>query len=218
DRDTETLIRKALAEAYPDDGIVGEEHGRETGSTDFDWIIDPIDGTANFVAGIPHWCVVIACAQNGAPVVGVIFDPNSGDLFSAAKGHGAEINGKPMKISDATTFAEGSIATGASGRSDNEEVIAMITAILNRDGMFYRSASGALMLAYAGSGRLIGYIEEHMNSWDCFAALIMIAEAGGKHRPLDDNAMEAGTMVVAGPPEICAQLDEIANQVFKRIN
>ncbi|MEL6202887.1 MAG: inositol monophosphatase [Pseudomonadota bacterium] len=217
DRDTETLIRQAIERHWPDDGIVGEEHGRQRGTTGFDWIIDPIDGTANFVSGIPHWCVVIACAHKGFPVVGVIYDPNTGETFSAAEGLGATINGKPMTVADGSTLASGSVATGASGRSDRQEASALVQEILTNGGMYFRSASGALMLAYVASGRLLGYIEDHMNSWDCFAALLMIKEAGGEHYRLDaDDSLENGTMLVAGGPGIYRTLEEIAERVFRR--
>lgn len=217
DRDTETLIRDAINTSYPEDGIVGEEHGRKHGTSGFDWVIDPIDGTANYVAGIPHWCVVIACAQNGLPVVGVIRDPNTDETFSAAKGQGANVNGKGIAIATGKTLADGSIACGASGKSDREEASALVRDVLASGGMYFRSASGALMLAYVASGRLLGYIEDHMNSWDCFAALLMIDEAGGTHQPLDaKSSLDHGTMLIAGNPTIYPELERIAGRVFKR--
>ncbi|MEH6728140.1 MAG: inositol monophosphatase family protein [Hyphomicrobiales bacterium] len=216
DRDTETLIRDAINAAYPDDGIVGEEHGRKYGTSGFDWIIDPIDGTANYLSGIPHWCVVIACAHEGLPVIGVIRDPNTDETFTASKGHGSHVNGKVMRIADGTTLTAGSIATGASGRSDREQAAALVREILINDGMYFRSASGALMLAYVASGRLLGYVEDHMNSWDCFAALLMITEAGGRHQTLDpDKSLENGTMLVAGNTDIYPILASIAERAFK---
>ncbi len=217
DRDTETLIRNAILEAYPDDGIVGEEHGRKHGTSGFDWIIDPIDGTANYLGGIPHWCVVIACAHEGLPVVGVIRDPNTDETFTASRGGGSFVNGKPMRVADGTTLTAGSIATGASGRSDREEAADLVREILINGGMYFRSASGALMLAYVASGRLLGYVEDHMNSWDCFAALLMITEAGGQHQTLDrEKSIDNGTMLAAGGPDIYPQLASIAERVFKR--
>ena len=216
DRETETFIRDAIEKRWPDDGIVGEEHGRLAGKSGFDWVIDPIDGTANFVTGIPHWCVVIACAHEGHPVVGAICDPNTGELFSAARGLGATVNGRALSVSSATSLSQGSVATGASGRTDREQASAMVRSILIQDGMFFRSASGALMLAYVASGRLIGYIEDHMNSWDCFAALVMIVEAGGVCTPLDDNALLGGTRLVAGTPGVHPVLQRISDDVFPR--
>lgn len=215
DRDTETLIRNAIADAWPEDGIVGEEHGHIAGSSGFDWIIDPIDGTANYLAGIPHWCVVIACAYQGRPVVGVIFDPNTGELFSAHEGGGAYVNGKQMQVSSAKALADGSTGAGVSGLTDREKAAAMVGEILLSGGMFFRSASGALMLAYVAAGRLIGHIENYMNSWDCFAALLMIREAGGNYAPFDQEAAVLnGTHVVVGNSDVLPVLDDIHTRIF----
>jgi myo-inositol-1(or 4)-monophosphatase len=216
DRATETLIRDEIAARWPDDGIVGEEHGRVHGTTGFDWVIDPIDGTANFVRGIPHWCVVIACARDGLPVVGVIHDPCTGELFEAARGAGAFVNGRRMRTTDAASLRDGSVATGVSGRSDPTQSSALVHEILVPGGMFFRSASGALMLAYVASGRLLGYVEDRMNSWDCFAALLMVEEAGGRHLKIDpEQALDRGTRVVAGGANIYPVLSDIAGRVFR---
>ena len=109
DKNTEKLIRKAIAEQFPDDGVVGEEYGAEPGASGFDWVIDPIDGTANFVRGIPQWCVAIGCSLRGETVVGVIFEPSSGELFAAARGGGATCNGKPIRAAQAAGLGEGSV-------------------------------------------------------------------------------------------------------------
>jgi myo-inositol-1(or 4)-monophosphatase len=215
DRATETLIREAIAVRWPDDGIVGEEHGRKHGTTGFDWVIDPIDGTANFVRGLPHWAVVIACAKDGLPVVGAIHDPSTGELFHAAKGAGAFVNGRRLIVSPGASLRDGSVATGVSGRTDPAKAAALVHEILEPGGMFFRSASGALMLAYVAAGRLLGYVEHHMYAWDCFAALLMIEEAGGRVLPPDPlRALDQGTRVVAGSPGIYPTLETIADRVF----
>lgn len=215
DRDTETLVRDAIAARFPDDGIVGEEHGRVHGTSGFDWVIDPIDGTANFVRGIPQWCVALACAQDGEPVVGVIYEPASGEMFSALRGGGAFVNGKPMRASTAASLTEGSVMVGVSGRTDPKVAVALVEAIVNQGGMFFRNASGALGLAYAASGRLLGYVEEHMNSWDCLAGLLMVEEAGGATLPIDPGtALDHGTRVVAGGAAIYPALSVIAEHAF----
>ncbi len=217
DRDTEALIRAALAADWPEDGILGEEHGRAPGTSGFDWTIDPIDGTANYLAGIPHWCVSLACTQGGLPVVGAIHDPNTGEAFTAAKGLGAQVNGVPMRAATGARLSDGSIGTGASGRSDSEEVVTLVREILTGGGMYFRSASGALMLAYVAAGRLLGHIEDHMQSWDCFAGLIMLEEAGGRHQPLDPaRSLEDGTRLVAGGAAIYPELERIAARAFTR--
>lgn len=216
DRATETLIREAIAARWPDDGIVGEEHGRVHGTTGFDWVIDPIDGTANFVRGIPHWCVVIACTRDGLPVVGVIHDPSTDELFHAAAGRGAFVNGRPMKAAQSTALGDGSVGTGVSGRTDPAEAAALVLAVLAGGGMFVRGGSGALMLAYVAAGRLLGGVEDHMNSWDCFAGLLMVDEAGGRTLPLDPaRALEGGTRVIAAGPGLYPELAAIAERAFR---
>ena len=215
DRATETLIRDAIAARWPDDGIVGEEHGRKYGTTGFDWVIDPIDGTANFVRGIPHWCVVIACTKDGLPVVGAIHDPSTGELFHGRERRGrlrerAAPQGRAGRLSPRRVRGDGRL-----GRTDPAKASALVHEVLAPGGMFFRSASGALMLAYVASGRLLGYIEDHMNSWDCFAALLMVEEAGGRILPLDAaRALEKGTRVIAGGPNIYPTLDGITTRVF----
>ncbi|TCD15281.1 inositol monophosphatase family protein [Oricola cellulosilytica] len=217
DRDVETFIREEIAAAWPEDGIVGEEHAPVESGNGHVWVIDPIDGTANFVRGIPSWCVVIACTFEGRTEVGVICEPSSGETFSAARGHGAFVNGKQIRISGATSLSEGSVGTGYSSRIEADGVLTAIRELIAGGGMFFRNASGALMLAYVAAGRLIGYLEEHMNSWDCIAALLMIEEAGGTIMQTDPaTVIDHGTMVVAGGPGVYAELETIAFRAFAK--
>lgn len=215
DKETETLVRDAIEARWPDDGIVGEEHGRKHGTSGFDWVIDPIDGTANFVRGIPQWCVAIACTEHGLPVIGVINEPSSGEMFHAVRGGGAFVNGKPMQVAQAFGLSDGSVGAGVSGRTDRAVAVAMVDHILGEGGMFFRNASGALSLAYVAAGRLLGFIEDHMNSWDCLAGLLMIEEAGGTFNDLDaETALDHGTKVIAGGPNVYPQLAGMADELF----
>jgi len=217
DKDTETLIRAALQEHYPDDGIVGEEHGRKHGSSGYDWVIDPIDGTANFVRGIPQWCVAIACAKAGEAVIGVIFEPSSGEMFSASRGGGAFVNGKPMRAAQTGDIGQGSIGIGFSGRAPAMAAATAVATVIERGGVFFRNASGALMLAYVAAGRLLGFMEEHMNSWDCVAGLLMIEEAGGRIvKPDAASNLDQGTVVIAGGANIFDEIKAIAEESFSR--
>jgi myo-inositol-1(or 4)-monophosphatase len=215
DRDTETLIRSAIEQAWPQDGIVGEEHGRKHGTSGFDWVIDPIDGTANFVRGIPQWCVAIACARGGEAIVGVINEPSSGELFHAGRGIGAFVNGRPIRASAASAITEGSIATGFSGRAPASNIVTAVGIIVDRGGVFFRNASGALSLAYVAAGRLLGYVEEHMNSWDCIAGLLMVEEAGGRIRKPDPaTCLDKGTLVIAAGSQVYGAVEAIAVEAF----
>ncbi|WP_428642542.1 inositol monophosphatase family protein [Roseibium sp.] len=215
DRNVETLIREELAKSYPDDGILGEEHGMEEGTSGYTWVTDPIDGTANFVAGIPQWCVIIACVHQGQVIVGVIHDPVSGETFKAAAGHGAYLNDKPIKSSDSESLANGSVGVGFNGRTAVTDAVNVVGALVSKGGVFFRNASGGLMLAYAAAGRLIGYVESHMNAWDCLAGMLITREAGGQVMEQDINhALYHGARVVVGAPGVFADLTEIAESSF----
>lgn len=216
DRDVETFVRGEIAKAYPEDGIVGEEHAPVAGTSGRVWVIDPIDGTANFVRGIPAWCVVLACAKEGVTEIGVICEPCSGETFWAERGKGAFVNGKPIRTSAAGSLSEGSVAIGfAAVRQETAPAIKAITDLLAQGGVFFRNASGALMLAYVAGGRLLGYIEQHMNSWDCIAGLLMIEEAGGRIMPTDPaTVVTEGTVVIAGGANIYPHLETIARDAY----
>lgn len=218
DRDVETLVRAALAEAYPDDGIVGEEHGRLAGTSGYTWVIDPIDGTANFVAGIPQWCVVIACVKDGETVIGITYDPVAREMFHAEKGSGTFVNGRLVKVSSSDSLGRGSVGVGFSGRSHACGAVQVIDMLVAKGGVFFRNASGGLMLAYVASGRLIGYCEAHMNAWDCLAGLLMIEEAGGFAVAYDaEAALTAGVRVIAGGKGIEADLIAICDASFPKV-
>ncbi|TYC63364.1 inositol monophosphatase [Rhodobacterales bacterium] len=215
DRNVETLIRKELAVSFPDDGILGEEHGIEEGSSGYTWVIDPIDGTANFVAGIPQWCVILACVHQGNVIVGVIHDPVAGETFKAAAGHGAFVNDKPIKASDSESLSNGSVGVGFNGRTAVTDAVNAVGALVSEGGVFFRNASGGLMLAYAAAGRLIGYIESHMNAWDCLAGMLITREAGGVVMEQDvNNSLYHGARVVVGAPGVFDALKEIADSSF----
>jgi myo-inositol-1(or 4)-monophosphatase len=217
DREVELFVRAAIAEKYPDDGIVGEEHAEVQGTTGYQWVIDPIDGTANFVRGIPAWCVVIACALDGRAVVGVIHEPSTGETFYARRGGGAFNNGRAMRVTSATSLTQGSVGVGCSNRSKPKHVVPLIEMLLGAGGLFFRNASGALMLSYVAAGRLLGYAEEHMNSWDCLAAMLVIEEAGGiVEEPDAVRVVAHGTRVLAGGPGVYDAIRTIALDAFGR--
>lgn len=217
DREVETLIRDAIAREFPDDGIVGEEHGAHKGSSGHVWVIDPIDGTANFVRGIPAWCVAIACTRSGEAHLGVIYEPSSGEMFSASRGGGAFVEGRRLAVAAAASLTEGSVGTGFSNRAEAANIVGVVEDIIGRGGVFFRNASGALMLAYVAAGRLLGYVEEHMNAWDCLAGLLMVEEAGGRiFKPDPATAVAKGTMVLAGGPGVYDEIAAIARRRFNR--
>lgn len=199
DRHVEEQIRASLAEAFPDDTIVGEEHGNVEGRSGFTWIIDPIDGTTNFVNGMPHWCVVLAGVHAGVTVVAHVTDPNVDEAFAACRGEGATRNGEPIAASRITSLAEGTIGVGHNARVATIDTVGLLQALLDQGGLFIGTGSGALDLVKVASGRTAGYCEPHMYAWDCLASLLIIEEAGGRVQPFDMSAMiESGGRVVAG--------------------
>ncbi|MCO5065458.1 MAG: inositol monophosphatase family protein [Rhizobiaceae bacterium] len=203
DREVELFVRAEIAKAYPEDGIFGEEHAPVKGTSGHVWVIDPIDGTANFVRGIPQWCVIIACAKDGKTHTGVIHDPVADETFSARKGDGARLNGRPIKVAPVASITEGSVGTGFNNRAEAMNIIPFISDLVREGGVFFRNSSGGLMLAYVASGRLIAYTEEHMNSWDCLAGLLLIEEAGGIVHSFDhDDVIVEGTAVIAAAPGV----------------
>jgi len=212
DREVELFIRRALEDALPDDGIVGEEHAPKPSASGFTWVIDPIDGTANFIKSIPLWTVVLAGVSDDRVQIGVIHEPVQGETFAALRGHGAELSGKPMRCPN-RTLHEGAVGIGYSSRMGPAPITASITRILEEGGVFLRLASGAISLAYLAAGRLVGYLEGHMNAWDCLAGQLIVEEAGGRVEVQSADAMIAdGGRVVAGTPATFDTIVQIANE------
>ncbi|MEI8260639.1 MAG: inositol monophosphatase [Actinomycetes bacterium] len=201
DRETEALIKSAIAERFPGDAFVGEETGVTSGSTGGTWVVDPIDGTTPFLLGMTSWCVSIAYVSDNDTSFGLIFAPATGDLYAARRGAGATLNGRPIHVSDATTLAAGSTGIGASSKTTLDEIIFMLSGLHTAGGMFYRVGSGALTLCYVAAGQLVGYVEPLINSWDCLAALCIIREAGGRTSPfLEEFGVAGSRPLVAGTP------------------
>jgi len=213
DKSVETQIRDALEVAFPGDGIVGEEHGRSESLSGYTWVIDPIDGTASFVVGMPGWCVVLACVFDDNVVLSIIIDPIADESFVAVKGMGATLNDRTLSVSSSHRLDEGSIAVGYSVRSPSPPTLAVLARITSAGGIYYRCGSGALMLCYVAAGRLLGYCEQHMNAWDCIAAMHIIEEAGGMVEQYDMRSMLlSGGRVVAACPGVYPELLQICDE------
>lgn len=179
DRETEDIVVEGLRKSFPVDGVLGEERGRRPGTSDYLWVIDPIDGTANFVRGIPFWCVSVGLLKGDEPVAGFIVNPVVGEFYAAAKGHGATLNGKPIRASDTADIKEARVGLGFSYRRPVAAHVAAIEALLNHECEYSRLGSGALGMALTADGRLDGYWEAHINIWDVAAGLCIVKEAGG---------------------------------------
>ncbi|TAG00742.1 MAG: inositol monophosphatase [Betaproteobacteria bacterium] len=213
DRDTEAFIRKRISEAFPNDGILGEEGADESAGHRIVWVLDPIDGTACFVNGMFSWCVSIAIVVDGVPSVGAVFDPNANELFHAVRGGGAFVNDQPIRVKAVGDFKGGVLGVGFSHRSRPDGFVQFMATLLSSGGMFIRNGSGALMICYVAAGRLIGYYEPHINSWDCLAGIVIVEAAGGVANDfLASNGLHDGNpIIVAGPalyPTLCRAIQD----------
>ena len=213
DKAIEVFVREKLSFRFPDDGIVGEEGKSKPSKSGFTWVIDPIDGTANFINGIPTWAVVLAGVYENKVVIGIILDVCRSEMFSAIVDQGAFMNGKRLLSLGVGVMEEGSIGVGFSKYASKKWTISVLSQILDEGGVFQRNASGALSLAYVASGRLLGYIEQFMNAWDCLAGQLLVAEAGGNIQLHSANAMiYHGGEVIVGAPDIFEKLLEISRK------
>jgi myo-inositol-1(or 4)-monophosphatase len=208
DRASEEAIIEALKSAYPDHAILAEESGA-TGDSEYVWIIDPLDGTTNFLHGLPIYCVSIALAHKGQLQHGVIFDPTRNDLYTASRGRGAYLNDRRLRVSKRDKLIDGLIGTGFPFRMFDhvDAYTAMLKDLMSKTAGVRRPGAAALDLAAVAAGRLDGFWEIGLAPWDMAAGALMIQEAGGLVGDLEgnDGFMDSGR-VVAGNPKIFAQL------------
>lgn len=201
DAEVERLIRSRLAAAFPDDAFIGEEAGGAAGEDV--WVVDPIDGTANFIRGIPHFCVSIAFVRAGRPTIGVIYQPVTRDLYAARRGGGATLNGRPIEVSGLADIRQATVEAGWSTRRPDEAYTRLVARLLAAGCQVRRAGSGALGLAYVADGRMDAYCELHINAWDALAGLVLIEEAGGWVNDfLADGGLERGNYVLGCTPAL----------------
>jgi myo-inositol-1(or 4)-monophosphatase len=182
DKAAEAAIIETLLSAYPNHAVLAEESGA-TGnqSGEFVWIIDPLDGTTNFIHGFPQYCVSIALQQNGVTTQAVVFDPTRNELFAATKGAGAFLNDKRVRVAKRDKLADALIGTGFPFRSESDidAYIPMFKAMSGKCQGLRRPGSAALDLAYVATGRLDGFFEKGLKPWDIAAGALIVTEAGG---------------------------------------
>ncbi|WP_430441665.1 inositol monophosphatase family protein [Shinella sp.] len=212
DRTVEKLIRERVEATFPGDGFLGEEFGHTAGSSGYTWVVDPIDGTAPFISGMPTWCVSIAVLHDNEPVIGVIGAPCHNELYAAATGRGAKLNGKVLTLDPTRNVRNAMTGIGANSHVTPDAMADIIRRLLQAGGTFIRNGSGALMLAYVAAGRLVGYYEPYMHAWDCLAGYCLVKEAGGWHHPfpVEGEQLTRGGPVVAAGPGARADLERLA--------
>jgi myo-inositol-1(or 4)-monophosphatase len=181
DEAAEKIVIKELRRAYPDYAILGEEGGAQ-GSSRSLFVIDPLDGTSNYLRGFPHWCVSIALVEGGETQHGVIFDPLRNELFTASRGSGAVLNDRRIRVSERKDLTGAMLATGFAPR-ERERTPAQLECIrelLREAEDVRRTGSAALDLAYVACGRTDGYFEAGVKPWDIAAGILLVREAGGR--------------------------------------
>lgn len=181
DKEAEQAIIHKIKQSYPEHSFVGEEGGIVEGDNDFKWIIDPLDGTTNFIKGIPHFAVSIALMHKGRLDQGVVFDPIRGELFTASRGAGAQLNGFRIRSSKAKELSQTILATSFPFRNKASlpQYQEGFNKIFMQAGDIRRSGSAALDLAYVASGRYDGYWESGLKPWDIAAGELLVRESGG---------------------------------------
>ncbi|MFA5833674.1 MAG: inositol monophosphatase family protein [Bacteroidota bacterium] len=181
DKQSEVMIIKKIKEHFPEHAILGEESGANVSTSEFKWIIDPLDGTTNFTHGLPIYCVTIGIEHKGEIIAGAIYDPNADELFTAEKGKGAFLNGKRISVSTAATLITSLVVTGFpyNVKDNPENVIEHFVNFLPLAQGVRRLGSAALDLAYIASGRFDGYWEVTLQPWDKAAGILLVREAGG---------------------------------------
>jgi myo-inositol-1(or 4)-monophosphatase len=211
DLNTELLIKGRIAEHFPQDAFLGEETGLSTfESGQGIWVVDPIDGTQPFVSGMSSWCVSIAFVQDGELQFGMVFAPERDELFAGGVGFPATLNGNPVERHPGRSVKEGITGVGYSMRISPESYLDFFGRLLSEGGMFYRDGSGALTLCYVACGRLVGYVEPHINSWDCLGAIAVIQAAGLKTNDfLANDGLGKGNWLIAGNADVYEALERV---------
>lgn len=209
DQSAEQLLIDTISYSYPKHAFLCEESG-QTGQSDYQWIIDPIDGTTNFIRKVPHWAISIACNYKGRTEVGVIYNPITQELFTAVRGRGAQLNNKRIRVSESKGLEHSLLATGFPFR--NKDKLAEYMSIFNKlyphCSDMRRSGSAALDLAYVAAGRFEGFWEFGLNEWDTAAGVLMINEAGGMVSDItgNPNYQESNSILAANPKAFKAML------------
>ncbi|MFC3121130.1 inositol-1-monophosphatase [Agaribacter flavus] len=220
DREAESAIIAKIQQSYPNHSFVGEEGGSITNDPEFTWVIDPLDGTTNFIRGIPHFAVSIALLNKGKLDQAVVFDPIRGELFTASKGAGAQLNGYRIRASKPKDLSETVIATAFPFKNKEQfpEASAKFSEVFKLCGDVRRMGSAALDLAYVAAGRYDGYFEKGLKAWDMAAGELLVRESGGLNTDYAGNndpfyaelqAPGSANGIVAGSPKVVQNLVKV---------
>lgn len=214
DKSAEECIIYHIKKNYPNHRILAEESGLTNADNkeEYTWIIDPLDGTTNFLHGLPHYCVSIGIQHNNKLQHAVVYDPNLDELYTATKGAGAQLNGKRLRVSAANKLEDALLGTGFPFREydDVEQYLSLLKRIMPNCRGLRRAGAAALDLAYVAAGRLDAFFEYNLKPWDIAAGALLVTEAGGWVSDLnsDKDCLETGN-VLAGSPKIFQAMKQI---------
>jgi myo-inositol-1(or 4)-monophosphatase len=217
DREAEAIIVGDIRKAYPDHAILAEESGA-AGESEYRWIIDPLDGTTNYVHGFPQFCVSIALEHRGRLDQGVVFDPLRQELFTASRGAGARLDDRRIRVSGRSRLEGSLLGTGFPfrGSYDLETYLDTMRALVPRCAGIRRPGAAALDLAYVAAGRLDGFWEFGLEPWDMAAGVLLIREAGGLTTDADgDEGYMASGNIVTGTPKVLRELVKIIKPIWQ---
>lgn len=209
DKAAESEILAIIHKAYPQHAFLAEESGRSGGDDEFLWIVDPLDGTTNFVHGFPQFSVSIACQHRGRMEVAVVFDPLRSELFTAARGAGAQLDGRRIRVTRHRGLDGALIGTGFPYRANLQYMrpyLGMLEVVMSAAAGVRRPGSAALDLAYVAAGRLDGFWEIGLSPWDTAAGTLLITEAGGMVGTLTGREYDQRGHIVTGAPKVYAAL------------
>lgn len=210
DRAVEQFLSERLAAAFPADGFQGEEGGIARGGT-LRWVVDPIDGTANYMRGSPRFCVSLACLEDRAPLIGVVVAPALGETYVAREGGGAMLNGTAIRAAETAALDQAVVEVGWSRRRPYQDFLALSEKLLAQGARLRLGGSGTLGLADVAAGRSDAYVELHINLWDVAAALVLLAESGAAVSPfLEGDGPTAGNPILACAPGVGGALSALS--------
>jgi myo-inositol-1(or 4)-monophosphatase len=213
DHASEEAIIETVRKAYPDHAVLAEESGNTAGSAEYQWIIDPLDGTTNFIHGFPQYCVSIAIRHRDALSHGVIYDPLKNELFTASKGRGAFLNDRRVRVSKCVRLGDALVGTGFPFKEiDNiERYSGQLRQLMQKSAGVRRAGAAALDLAYVACGRLDAFWEIGLSPWDMAAGALMITEAGGLVGDLRGDAgfLDKGEIAAATPKIFASFLETL---------
>jgi myo-inositol-1(or 4)-monophosphatase len=217
DRASEALIVGELRRQFPDHAVIAEEGGGFEGSSGYRWYIDPLDGTTNFAHGFPIFAVSMGLEKNGEMVAGLIYDPTRDELFSAEKGNGAQLNGKPFRVSVIARLEEALVATGFPSRKRHVNPNIHFYHQMNmRTHGVRRPGAAAIDMAYVASGRMEAFWEFHLHPWDIAAGKLLVSEAGGRVTEIsgEPHSMESPS-VLASNGLVHEKMIEAFEEIFE---